>query len=370
MKLPMLIQKPGVALTRRDCQGEDGCGGCPLYRDNGGRCGGCTPRHREQLADNFRSCFGECHECTGFQVEVTAICCRSPLKDVYLTAVTGGSEWNAPTYQFTERAAIRPTTHAIPYFTSGGISTVGPSEEYLVESDIVAVNLSRVWGGRGFYSRDMKDYFRLPARTKLVLLTMTKDDVLERAWEQELYADPLEFSRVGFDYWMPLQFSAYPEEAKMHQYYQLLRTLRALEQSRAWFMTGDHHVEGFDVDDLVAEGCLHVPQITINTQFVTNDESLRWQLRMLRHWHATLPDRVAFFLVGQINPRFVTNVRAVCGARALYFISSKPFYLATKGQALRQSGKAQKSTLDKYDLFQHNLQQFAAIVDRHGAIPE
>lgn len=351
------------------CQGTSNCVSCSLYSKNGGRCGGCTRDHADAMHPNFQSCYQQCHTCTGYKVNVTAVCCRSPLKDIYMGAVSkGAADWNHPAYTYKERPVLKFKQRAVFYISSGGVNTIAPGDKRLVDEshEVVAVNITRVWGSNGFYSRDLKDYLHLAPSTKLVLMTMCLDDLLERGWEKEMYADPQDIQRVGVDYWMPLSFSGYPKEAHMHQYYQTLRTLYVTEKMEAWWTTGDHNFPGINTDDLVQASAAKIPQMIFNMQFVNNDALLKYHLLFLKHYHKIIPAHVPFWLVGATTATFMHNVRLQCGTRDLYFLSAKPLYLASKGQQLALSGSSTKSKLPKWDLLQENYRIFAKTVKEYG----
>lgn len=362
-KLKVLQDADQEAVT---CAGKDYCSECKLFEGNGGRCEGCTSRKKETLADNFRWCYRECGECAGHKVHVPAICCRSPMSKMYLDAVSKGAEdWNKPVYSYTQRPQLNFKNKAVFYISSGGVNTIAQKGQPLIAGnhEVAAVNLTRVWGGNGFYSKDMKDYLHLSKKTKLILMTMTLDDLLQRAWDREAYGDDCE--RVGIDYWMPLSFSAYPEEAHMHQYFQTLRTLYATEKGKAWFTTGDHCMPGLKTDDLILKCAEKIPQVVFNAQFV-DDDTLKFHLVLFRHYHQIMPKGVSFWFVGAASPTFFHNVRKMCGKRDLYFVSAKPFYLSTKGQELKLSGSSKPSSMPKYDLVQSNYQMFSQMVEQYG----
>jgi hypothetical protein len=195
---------------------------------------------------------------------------------------------------------------------------------------------------------------------------MTLDDLLERAWSSELYTVAEDLGAVGVDYWMPLSFSAYPEESHLHQYYQTCRTLYCTSRSQAWWTTGDHGMPGVNTDDLIVESATAIPQLIFNTQFAQGADALRFTLSTFKHYHALLPEHVGFWLVGATQPTFVHNVRRLCGTRPLYYFSSKPLYLASKGQELLVSGKNQASRLPKHELVQRNYEAFASMIKGYG----
>lgn len=287
-----------------------------------------------------------------------------------MTAVTKGADnWNKPEYKYTKRPALSFKQKAIYYVSSGGVNTITAGGKSLVPdgTEVVAVNISRVWGGNGFYSRDLKDYLHLPPKTKLLLMTMCLDDLLERGWSKEFYADYEDYQRVGIDAWMPLSFSSYPEEANMHQYYQTLRTLYCTEASKAWWVTADHKLPLVQTDDLILEAVARIPQMVFNTQFVTDDRSFKYALRTIEHYHKLVDKNVSFWFVGASSPTFVHNVRKQSGLRDLYFMSAKPLYLASKGQALQLAGTSlPDKQSNKLDLSNENFKTFAKMVKSYG----
>lgn len=366
MQLPRL--KLPVLQKSVTCLGKDYCGSCSLHKSKGGRCEGCTDQHRAQLGDNFASCFQDCHNCAGFKTLYTAICCKSPLKDLYLTAVTkGAAGYNHPKYTYEERPAVAFKTKAILYIASSVNTVTGGGRVLPISPEVVAVNLTRVWSKNGFYTEDLKDYLSLSKSTKLLLMTMCIDDLLEDGWRTEMYADPDLFGRHGIDMWMPLSFSSYPSEARMHQLYQFYRTLYATEKSHAWWTTGDHFMgSGLEIDDLYLECAAKIPQVVFNTQFISDEASMRHHLHLLRHAHAITPPHVSFWLVGSATPTFVHNVRAQTGSRDLYFLSPRPLMVTAKGQKLLASGKTAPDPADKLTLLSRNYETFARVVAEYG----
>lgn len=368
MQLPRLHdRKDGEALSSSRCAG-DKCSECPLYKK---RCEGCSQAQRyghSLVAPNFLDCYQECNVCTGFKVNVPGICCRSPLRDMYLNALTkGAADWNQPTYQYTKRPLLQFKQRAIFYISSGGVNTITAGGKPLAgpEHEVVAVNITRVGGANGFYSQDLKDYLHLSPKTKLVLMTMCLDDLLERIWNREFYADVERFQRVGLDAWMPLSFSAYPEEAHTHQYYQLLRTLYATEKGQAWFTTGDHFLAGVHVNDLILKCLESIPQMVFNTQFAEGAR-FKYHLVLFKKCHELAPAHVPFWFIGASTPEFMHNTRIVCGTRPLYYLSAKPLYLASKGQQLKVGGGSLKCDTPKWELLQENYRTFAQTVRSYG----
>lgn len=368
VRLPVLKEEPAFGNVYKTCSTTDYCSSCVLFEKNGGRCGGCSPEHKKDMFGRFGGCYGECHSCTGYSVDVTGVCCRSPLKDTYMAIATkGAKDWNKPEFTYTARPRLTFKNKGVFYIASGGLSTIAPGMTRLIETDVVAVNLSRVWGGNGFYSRDLKDYLRLPKSTKLILMTMTMDDLLEKAWEKELYADPTELEKVGLDHWMPIAHSSYPNEAHMHQYYQFLRVMQTTERMHAWFVLANRRQVGLKLDDLFLQAIEKIPNVVFNTQM--EESGPEWHMRMIHSWHKLAPPHVTFWFVGAARPAFVYNTRKICGDRDLYFVSAKMMYGATKGKLVDEHGRIRPSEMPKIDLVKQNFQNFQRMLSHYAKVP-
>ncbi len=371
MKLPVLTTpREDSVVSVSYCGGLDGCKECQMYKDNGGRCDGCTSSHQEKLADDYLACYKQCHTCTGFRAEVSAVCCRSPLKEIYMGAAAKGDDWNKVEWDLKKRPKLKFDTKAIFYVSAGSIGTlIEDPGGYLVPDDteVVAISLSRVMGAHSFASKDIRDYLRIPPKTKMILLTMSKDDVLERAWEKCLYDKPELLQEVGFDYWMPLAFSSYRSDSRMQQYHAFLKTMYASEKSEAWFFNGNFLRPGLDLADQFDVGVQATPQIIFNAQFITKDEILRHTLRETTWFNERYPKKVAFWYVGSVLPRFIHNVRKICGnKRPLYFVSANPQHYAAQGREMKISGNGVPTTIDRPELLRMNQKTFEKVVNDYG----
>jgi hypothetical protein len=370
--LPQLKVLPSTEAVT--CTGKDHCKSCQLWTGNGGRCDGCTPDHKAKLSAEFQWCHKQCHSCTGYKATLTAICCRSPLKDIYLNAVTRSKNWNKPKLNFTAREQISFDRKAILYLNFSGIKFLmgdRPKSEYLVDHEVVAVAHSYVKGmGGDFFSDDLHDYLRLPKTTKIILLTMTIDDHLERSWEKELYGSPEEYEKVGISYWMPLAFSAWGDSARMYQYYQIMRTMYCTDVSQAHFYSGDTRPSGIYLDDLHLRALEKIPQVIFNVSFIDSKPALKGYLAYIKSWNDFAPKHLSFWFVGHQSPTLVHNIRKHTGDRDIYFISGKPLYNATTCRVLLKSGSERKIPksikVDKLKLLKENYERFEGIVDEYG----
>jgi hypothetical protein len=382
MKLPVLKTVDGEKRESVDCDNGSHCAKCVLFEKNGGRCEGCTPKQRQAMVGhNFGEyCYQECHSCTGYKANITAVCCRSPLKNIYMDAVSGNPDnWNEPHYDFTEREQLKFDRKAVFYFNYGSAMRItdGGKKGNLVDHEVMAVSLKEVKAmGGTFVSKDMHDYLCVSKKTKLILTTMVIDDHLERAWENTWYERQAEeCTKVGFHAWMPLAFSAYAHEAKMHAYYQFLRTMRCTELSQAHFLAGYYATSpGFRLVDLVQRALEKIPQVMFNTQLMTNDVNvIKDQLVGFQQWHELAPAHTAFWFVGAVTPTWVHNLRKVCGSRDLYFVSGKPLYLAVHGKRMKPDGLEKKlldhERPDKLELIHDNYAVFEHLVNTYAKLP-
>ena len=371
MRLPKLKVIQDEKREPVHCSQHDYCGECQLFVKNGGRCEGCTSKHRRALSEEFQWCYQECHSCTGYKATVTAICCRSPLKTMYLNAVTQNPDnWNEPRYTFTNRERIKFKSRAIFHFGQKCNAThvVGDA---LQKHRVVATNMKVVVkpNGKGFVSNDLHDYLCLNRRTKIILTTMDIDDRLERAWEAEFYDRPELYEKVGISYWMPLAFSTYGDsDARMHQYYQFCRTNIALERSKAHFYPGYYHGAGLRLDDLILRALESVPQVMFNAQFLGSkrSENSIGTLKAIKRWHNFAPPHVSFWIVGASTQTFFHNVRKHCGDRDVYYVSGKPLYMSLWGQRMKLDGNERDLEEDdhqsKPDLVRANYRMFRRLV--------
>lgn len=376
MRLPQLKVLQNETREAVSCTQHDYCSECKLYEKNGGRCEGCTPNHRAQLKDEFVWCYQECHSCTGYKANVTAVCCRSPLKNMYLDAVTQNpDDWNAPKYDYTERERLSFDDKAIFHFGNKVKASVVVGDA-LRKHAVVATNLKVVLkpSAKGFVSDDLHDYLSLSKKTKIILTTMDIDDHLERAWSEGFYDRIAEYERVGVSYWMPLAFSTYTGDAKMHSYYQFCRTQFATERSKPHFYAGYYRPIGLRLDDLHMKALEKIPQVMFNAQFLgsAKSENVERTLRFIAGWHELAPKKTAFWIVGASTPTFIHNVRRLCGKRDIYYVSSKPLYMTMWGQKMRTDGNERDLTKEEHpekpELVHENYEMFKSIVNTYNQV--
>lgn len=368
MRLPVLKDSPS---TMQTCHGKDYCGSCKLYVRNGGICSGCTTKHKEQMPPSMQFCAQTCSTCAGYKVSVPAVCCRSPHKELVFNALCG-DDWNKPVFaNRVKRSVIALKQRGIMSIANGGGPSISRQAGKLLvdesKTEAVAVNLPMVYSGRGFYSTDLHDYLRLPKKVKLLLLFMCMDDLLERYWDNETYRDVALHEKIGLSWWMPPAFSAYVVEPHMHQYYQLVRTLKAAEQGQAWFTSGNFRRLGLRTDDMVLSSIKYAPQLIFNAQFGVQDEIVRRYYTDIQHYHKLLPHNIPFWIVGSATPPFMATVRSLVGTRVIYYVSANIYMSAIKGKRLFVNGKVREDpTSSRWDLIQTNTDNFRESVKRYG----
>lgn len=342
----------------------DRCDNCPAHKNNGGLCRGCTPLKLSKC--EMSSCWQECNTCTGYKVEVPAICVKAPLRNVYMSAVTGGApSWAKAEYKFHSQKRIDLKCKTVVVARGGGVKLTKDSP-YVPELEMIGVTLSDVWSkGGGWFSHDLKDYLRLRRHQKLMLVTSVRDDILEDGWDAECFGGE-SHSRVGFDYWMPLSFSTYKKDSYMQQYFSVLRTMYAIMRGRAHFCTLTAY-EGLDLDHYYKEAIGVLKQMLVTSQFLVNDQALLAKIAWIKKWNDLTPATVPLWSVGMATPRYIHNVRKYAPERDLYFVSANPFRLAGHGKRLFDTGLAKKDpSLSKDELMYENQRALIRTVERYS----
>ena len=237
---------------------------------------------------------------------------------------------------------------------------------YPDDCEAVAVNLRHVWSSRnGWYSRDFRDYLKLPSRrTKSILITSTHDDVLERAWADEVHRE--DFAALGFDFWQALTFSQYQAMSRYNNLWAGYRTLSAIEASGAHFSTVMPHglrlsggPEVYAPWRALGEA---VPQLMLNWQYTSpkQPEAFVGMLAAIKRQVELVPTQAIFF-IGVCTPESVYNIQANLPDHACYFLSVVPWLLAHKGAMLNLHGKMRRSSLPKRELMLKNQANFAKL---------
>lgn len=357
--LKVLNEKPNTIYKCSDHP--DRCSKCPINVGNGGLCKGCSS---EKLSACSQSqCDLGCNVCGGFKVDVPAVCCKSPIAKTFLIQAAPGGNYKKPSFTFTRRKAISFKSKAVVSARGGGInSSKGPP--YIDELECVAATIKDVWSPRGFYSKDVKDYLRVPKSKKLIIISALLDDWLERMWDAQAFGQ--DFEEHGIDYWMPPAFSVYNQDGHMNRYWQMLRTLHALQIGKGHFVPLPN-TSNFEIDDIYLDAIDKIPQATFNCQFAFNDERMIKALGVIRSWHQKVPKHVSFWMIGAGSPKFCRNIRKLLGDRDVYFVSANPFRLANHGKEMLPDGNGLKvDGVSKQDLLFKNQRTFRSMVTQWG----
>lgn len=337
--------------TRQSCSGVDRCTGCRLFKGNKGVCKGCNPKCRMAV------CETQCGRCGGNVIDVPAVCIKSPLRDLLMKQVESLKGWH-------KRPPIKLKTRGMLVTIGGRSSVFGPGEcPYAPEVEAVGVNLRHVWSARGgWYSKDMKDYMRVPKEKKLFLLTASYDDQLDKAWTADLFDG---FKDVGFDFWSPLLFSAYENDACMNQIWNYLRTLHSLKLSKGHFC--DLPSRRFDLSsDFFRTLFASVPNIMTNTQIGQPDDSwVRGLYADITHVSSVCPPDATFWLLGVNSPKVLTAALLAASGRDVYATNTNVWIAAHKGYLFTPDGSS--STFDrsmpKKDVILESQRNFLKMVD-------
>lgn len=362
MPLPILASKPldGVIESMRG-EFANPCLTCSL-RDVCVQ--GCCASHGDCVQ---RACNRACNTCGGGDIRgpmgergTPAVCSKAPLRDVYLNMVRKDD------YEFTKRPLIKLKNRGI--VVSQGSPGRIENSPYPDDCEAVAVNLRHVWSaGGGWYSQDFRDYLKLPNdKTKLILITSTHDDILERAWSDEVHKDP--FKDLGFTYWQALTYSQYWEMSRFNNIWQGYRTLDAIEKSGAHFSTIMPHGLRISGGQAVYHQWLDcgkaIPQLMLNWQYTDlqkDPQGFRWMLGMIKKQVQIIPTKAIWF-IGTCTPDTIYNIQRNFPGITCYFLSVVPWLLAHKGRLLNLHGKSRRTQMAKRDLMLQNQANFARLV--------
>jgi hypothetical protein len=335
------------------------CVGCVLASV----CIGC--RRDRQIPCEQKQCFRDCNDCGGGPLRYTganvpAVCCKAPHRNLVLPQVRKDS------YTFKKRKYIDLEQSSI-IITQGSPGRVDRCP-YPEGTSAIAVNLRHVWSQRGWFSSDLRDYLKLEDRkTKLILLTATHDDVLERASDAEVAYD--DFAAKGFDYWQALEFSQYGDMGNFNSLWQSYRTLHAIEASKAHFVdmipTAIRSLNGPEPYAPWAQLAEAVPQVMINWQFnsLNNPANYRMVVALVKR-HLKLAPARALWFIGVVSAAMVYNLQRTFSDYRCYFLSVNPWLAAHKGDEFSEEGKLHKSKLPKTDLVLQNQRNYANLVLR------
>lgn len=340
IKLPELSQS---------CIGKDRCLSCRFFQVNRGPCKGCNPDCR------MARCQTQCGRCGGNVVDVPAVCCKSPksYQELLFKPIEREYKWH-------EVEPIKLKSRAVIVTIGGRSSVFKPGESpYYPGIGAVAVNLRHVWSARnGWYSQDMKDYMGVPSDVKLVLLTAGYDDTLDRAWVSDLFDG---FGEVGFDYWAPILFSTYNNDAKMNGQFNYLRSLYSLWRSKAHFCPDPP--KGFASTDFTVMTSA-IKNVAFNVQLTDSTEiglrvlaSSAFNLHKMTHPEATI------WAIGARSPKIVSILHASMPGRTIYCANTNVWLASHKGELYTRLGKTvMDRSISKRDVILQSQENFVRMI--------
>jgi hypothetical protein len=312
------------------------------------------------------SCKRTCDACelTGYVATVPAVCCKSPHKDVWLDRV---QSWE---FDYTQRKKIEVATSGVTVWHSHitGRTTQYKNEDLFPKSvDMVFTNFLHVWSEKkGFYSRDLKDYMRLPSWVKLGVMNNVHDDDLERFADLDLSAE--DFIKAGIDYWTPIKFSIYPNDARMWSYIQGMRTQRSTMDLKAHFVVLNQ-VDGFG--DLflqhAQEATKQIPQLFYLIQQGLSMDSWEWKRHIytMKWLDKEIDKSVVFWFLGPASEELLAATYfALDTKREVKFISSRPWMAAHAGLLFNEFGERVRSELPRPELARLNQEGFLKLIER------
>jgi len=315
------------------------CEECPIYKI---RCRGCIESGRREPGLHHcaqGSCATGCNTCGGNgDTRVPTVCCKSPLLKVAFPEL---DRWSIPKHK---NGLENFHTSKPIHFANKGINMNQGSpgsvltDPYPPETEVIAVSIRHVWTStKGFIAGDLKAHMKIPPHVKLLVLCMTKDDVLEDLWKQDIHGGAT-FKKVNIDYWMPIMFSNYYRKGNMSNFFDATRSLRSFKLGHSQFIPMVFS-RSLYMEDIALEAAQTVKNAVFNGQFLVNDEIVKTKLEDLIYWHKILPADVNFFIVGPSSGRVVLNIKRFLHPREVYFISVNPWMNAFYGKYFSKSGE-------------------------------
>lgn len=300
LKLPVLQLENQVIQT---CDGSK-CDTCGLHEK---LCYGCKPSV-EVSCGTQRSCSTGCETCHG-DPPVQGVCCKSPLAPFAVERILTLDQLEyAPVKQLKFPDARIPILLDRHHKSPAKVNCIG---------------INRVYSERrGWKSADIKDYLQLDKSSKLILSTVMTDDHLMRLIETRWWESAPE---VGIDYWEPMLFSMFMDEAKMQRLFSFWRTCRSMMDSGAHISPFTfHHCASFNIEPHLLKLHKSVPNIGIGLSH--GSEQIDAQRRILgyvRKYAQVLGPNTSWFVQGMTakNKQVVFKSLLPKGAEAYFFIT-------------------------------------------------
>lgn len=336
----------------------DRCNTCPLYKT---RCVGCVESGKRDPDNpefcNQGECYTQCLSCIQAKgVASPSISPKSPwLSLIWPDRASWGDACALNDLEdYDHTVAPLSFSHKGINQNQGSAGSVR-QDPYPPETEVVAVSIRHVWTQKGFNNADLKTHLRLNERAKLLVLTMTKDDLLEDYARADLHGQT--FESVGIDFWMPLMFSNYRQMGNTALMFNGLRAYRSLKLGKGHFLPMVFSQAQL-VEDLVLNASLYVKNAIFNFQFVEST-NVSAKLKSVLHWHHILDESIPFFFVGPSRLDVITILRSFLSPRPCYFVSVNPWMNAFRGKGYDKEGKTVLDYATKReDLVHENQRNF------------
>lgn len=255
--------------------------------------------------------------------------------------------------------------------THTGLIPGAEKDCYPEGTEMVACNLNRLWTPRGWHSRDLRDYLKIPSKKiKLIMFSCAYDDILERAYEHEVHFE--DFASLGLDAWEIYEMSIYSDYSNFYNFWMGYRMLHAGEASGSWF--GQMSPSWlFDKDagekpfKPWRQWAKAAPQLTINWHFTKLKDATAWRrwAGFVRHGLRHLPEIKALWFQGVSSPDQVYNLSRAFPEHDCYFLAGAPWVAAKKRRLFTERGGVEPSpNMDRPELLLENQRNFASLVAR------
>jgi len=217
----------------------------------------------------------------------------------------------------------------------------------------------------------MRDYLQIEdKKTKVILLTTTLDDVLERAWASEVYN--ADFAALGFDYWHSLDFSEYDDMGRCHNLWTGYRTLYGIEKSGSHFSfvpPAACNRESVGPGSVWQKLVTRVPNIYVHLQWVrlsgkNGNAVFKRALAPVVRWLRSSGVDATLWFVGVSSSNMAYNLKRLFFTYDCYFLSVNPWLAAHKGNLFSKEGKLLKSKLPKSELVLQNQRHYENLISR------
>lgn len=302
LRLPVLKDMPAVQQT---CDGGK-CDTCALHET---WCYGCKP-DTEISCGTQKTCQTQCETCHG-DPPVQGVCCKSPLAPYAVEKIR-----TLDSLQFNKVTRLKFPEDRIPILLDRHHKSPAP---------VNCVSINRIYSlSKGWKSNDIKDYLQLDKSTKLIMSTVMTDDHLMKLIDSRWWDTAPE---VGIDYWEPMLFSMFIDEAKMQRLFNFWRTMQSMSDSGAHIspFTG-HHAASFNIEPTLLRLHRAVPNIGVGLSH--GSEQIDAQRRILgyvRKHAQLLGPEVSWFVQGMTakTKQLVFKSLLPKGASAYFFITPK-----------------------------------------------